>query len=86
MKKNDENKCTGCGVDLTGKKRYPVYSSRLAVIGYRCPVCHEKGKSPEVKKREEEMSKLIMNVPKLENVKPDPGKNPENVPGDTNIN
>ncbi len=56
-----------CGADLKGKKRYPVYSPRLAVIGYRCEACHEKSKSPATKKREEEISRLTKEVPKLEN-------------------
>src|SRR5574341_957238 len=30
MKKADENRCMNCGLDLTGKKRYPVYSAGLA--------------------------------------------------------
>ncbi|MDP2845745.1 MAG: hypothetical protein Q8N79_06705 [Candidatus Methanoperedens sp.] len=61
------NKCMGCGIDLTGKKRYPVYSPRLAVLGYRCGECHEKSKSPATKKREEEISHLTKEIPRLEN-------------------
>ncbi len=57
----------GCGIDLTGKKRLPVYSSRLAVIGYRCEACHEKSKSPAARKREEEISHLTKEIPRLEN-------------------
>ncbi len=56
-----------CGASLTGKKRYPVYSARLAVLGYRCEECNQKSKSPGQKKREEENSKLTKEVPKLEN-------------------
>lgn len=52
-----------CGGDLQGKKMYPVYSSRLKVAGYRCAACHEKGKSPELKKREKEISDLTKEVP-----------------------
>lgn len=61
------NKCMGCGIDLSGKKMYPVYSSRLAVLGYRCEACHEKSKSPAAKKREEEISHLTKEIPKFEN-------------------
>jgi DNA-directed RNA polymerase subunit RPC12/RpoP len=68
MKNMDENKCMDCGADLTSKKRYPVYSARLAVLGYRCAECHEKSKTPGARKREEEISKLTKEVPKLENV------------------
>lgn len=71
MKKANENKCMGCMKELNIKIRYPVYSSRLAVTGYRCKECHEKAKSPEARKREEEMSKFITEVPKPENVKQD---------------
>ena len=71
MKKMDENKCTGCGKELNIKIRYPVYSARLAVTGYRCKDCHEKAKSPQTRKREEEMSNFIQEVPKPENVKQD---------------
>lgn len=67
MKDIDQNTCMDCGADLKGKKRYPVYSPRLAVIGYRCEACHEKSKSPATKKREEEISRLTKEVPKLEN-------------------
>lgn len=56
-----------CGIDLAGKKRYPVYSARLAVLGYKCKGCNEKSKSPGQKKREEEISTLTKEVPKLEN-------------------
>lgn len=68
MNKKDENQCKDCGRELNIKIRYPVYSARLAVTGYRCKECHERAKSPETKKREEEMSKFIEEVPKLENV------------------
>ena len=71
MKKMDMNKCMDCGTELNIKTRRPVYSARLAVTGYRCTACHEKSKSPETKKREEELSKFIKEVPKLENVKHD---------------
>ena len=71
MKKMDENKCMDCGNELNIKIRYPVYSARLAVIGYRCKDCHEKAKSPQTRKREEEMSNFIKEVPKPENVKQD---------------
>ena len=71
MNKMNENKCTGCGKELNIKNRYPLYSSRLAVIGYRCKDCHEKAKSPQTRKREEEMSNFIQEVPKPENVKQD---------------
>lgn len=56
-----------CGASLAGKNRYPVYSPRLAVLGYRCKECNEKSKTPGQKKREEEISKLTKEVPKLEN-------------------
>ncbi len=69
MTNTDQNKCMDCGTGLTIKNRRPVYSSRLTVIGYRCSICHEKSKSPETKKREEEMSNLTKEVPKPENVK-----------------
>jgi len=71
MKKMDENKCNDCGNELNIKIRYPVYSARLAVIGYRCKDCNEKAKSPQTRKREEEMSNFIKEVPKPENVKQD---------------
>ena len=71
MKKMAENKCMDCGKELNIKIRYPVYSARLAVTGYRCRDCNEKAKSPETKKREEEISKFIKEVPKPENVKQD---------------
>ncbi len=57
----------GCGTDLTRKKRYPVYSARLAVLGYRCTECNEKMKTPGQKKREEEISHLTKEIPRLEN-------------------
>ncbi len=56
-----------CGTPLAGKKRSPVYSARLAVLGYRCTECNEKKKTPGQRKREEEISKLTKEVPKLEN-------------------
>lgn len=68
MTRIEENTCMDCKADLSGKKRYPVYSSRLAVLGYRCAGCHEKRKTPGARKREEEISKLTIDVPKLENV------------------
>ncbi len=71
MKKADENRCMDCGKELDIRTRRPVYSPRLAVTGYRCKDCHEKAKSPETRKREEEMSKFITEVPKLDNVKQD---------------
>ncbi len=71
MKKADLGNCMDCGIDLRNKKMYPAYSARLAVVGYRCADCHEKSKSPAAKKREEEMSLLIRDVPKPENVKHD---------------
>lgn len=67
MEDIDQDACMNCGVDLKGKKRYPVYSARLKVEGYRCEGCHEKSKSPEARKREEEISRLTKDVPKLEN-------------------
>ena len=67
MRNIEQNTCMDCGVDLTGKKRHPVYSPRLKVIGYRCEECNEKSKSPAAKKREEEISRLTKDVPKLEN-------------------
>ena len=67
MKNNDQDKCAGCKTGLYGKKRYPVYSQRLAVIGYRCEDCNEKSKSLAAKKREQEMSDLTKEVPRLEN-------------------
>lgn len=67
MRNIEQNTCMDCGVDLRGKKRYPVYSPRLKVIGYRCEACNEKSKSPAAKKREEEISRLTKDVPKLEN-------------------
>jgi len=63
----DKNKCMDCGTDLKGKKMYPVYSSRLRVVGYRCEACNEKSKSPATKKREEEISRLTKEIPKFEN-------------------
>ncbi len=69
MTNTDQNKCMDCGIGLTIKNRQPVYSSRLAIIGYRCSACHEKSKSPATKKREEEMSNLTKEVPKPENVR-----------------
>ena len=63
--------CMKCGKNLAARKIYPVYSSRLAVIGYRCEECHEKSKSPAAKKREEEMSNLTKEVPRLENTNMD---------------
>lgn len=60
--KNEKNTCMDCGTSLVGKKRYPVYSSRLKVIGYRCAECYEKSKTPEARKREEEISKLTKKV------------------------
>ena len=71
MKKMDEKNCSGCGKELNIKNRIPVYSARLAVIGYRCKDCNEKAKSPQTRKREEEMSNFIQEVPKPENVKQD---------------
>ncbi len=71
MTKMDENKCMECGKELNIKIRHPVYSARLAVIGYRCKDCHEKAKSPQTRKREEEMSNFIKEVPKPENLKQD---------------
>jgi len=78
MKNTNGNKCMDCGRELDIKTRRPVYSARLAVTGYRCKDCHEKSKSPEARKREEEMSKFIGEVPKLENVKQDIRKGLEN--------
>ncbi len=77
MNRANGNKCMECGKELNIKIRYPVYSSRLAVTGYRCKDCHEKAKSPQTRKREEEMSKFITEVPKLENVKQDIRKDME---------
>ncbi|MBU4222704.1 MAG: hypothetical protein KKD46_06800 [Euryarchaeota archaeon] len=71
MKNTSQNKCIDCGKELNIKIRHPVYSARLAVTGYRCKECHEKAKSPQTRKREEEMSKFITEVPKPENVKQD---------------
>ncbi len=71
MKYGENNKCMDCGTELNIKNRQPIYSSRLAVIGYKCKTCHEKSKSPETKKREEEMSKFIKDIPQPENVKHD---------------
>jgi DNA-directed RNA polymerase subunit RPC12/RpoP len=78
MKKMDENKCMDCGKELNIKIRYPVYSARLAVTGYRCRDCNEKAKSPETRKREEEMSKFIKEIPQPENVKQDIRRSLEN--------
>ena len=78
MNRANGNKCMDCGKELNIRIRHPVYSSRLAVTGYRCNDCHEKAKSPETRKREEEMSKFIAEVPKLENVKQDIRKGLEN--------
>ena len=66
-----QDRCIACNVSLISKKRYPAYSSRLAVIGYRCEDCNEKSKSPAAKKREEEMCNLTKEVPKLENANMD---------------
>ena len=71
MKNNDQETCITCKTGFYGKKMYPVYSSRLAVIGYRCEDCNEKSKSPAAKKREQEMSNLTKEVPKLENANMD---------------
>jgi hypothetical protein len=71
MNRGNGNRCLDCGKELNIKIRYPVYSSRLAVTGYRCKDCHETAKSPQTRKREEEMSKFITEVPKPENVKQD---------------
>ena len=71
MKSGDMNYCMNCEIELTIKNRVPVYSSRLKVLGYRCNECHEKSKSPETKKREDEISKFIKEVPQPENVKHD---------------
>ena len=67
LKNINQNTCMDCGIGLAAKKRYPVYSARLAVLGYKCEACNEKSKSPGQKKREEEISKLTKEVPKLEN-------------------
>ena len=69
MTGQDQNKCMDCGTLLTIKNRYPVYSPRLTVIGYRCAACRDKSKSPEAKKREEEISKLTKEIPRLENIR-----------------
>ncbi|MCX9012068.1 MAG: hypothetical protein OIN66_13220 [Candidatus Methanoperedens sp.] len=69
MTDQDQNRCMDCKAPLTIKNRYPVYSSHLAVIGYRCADCREKNKSPEAKKREEEISRLTKDVPRQENIK-----------------
>lgn len=66
-----QDRCISCNVSLISRKRYPVYSSRLAVIGYRCEDCNEKSKSPAAKKREEEISNLTKEVPNLENANMD---------------
>jgi len=71
MKNINEDYCMTCKSSLVGKKRYPVHSPRLIVIGYRCVECHETTKSPAAKKREEEMSILTKEVPKLENMNMD---------------
>jgi len=71
MKNINEDNCMTCKTSLAGLKRYPVRSPRLEVIGYRCEQCNEKAKSPSAKKREEEMSRLTKEVPKLENVNMD---------------
>lgn len=63
MENTEKNICMDCGIDLKSKKRYPVYSPRLKVVGYRCGVCNEKSKSPAAKKREEEISKLTKEMP-----------------------
>jgi hypothetical protein len=57
-----------CRFELISTKRHPVYSSRLAVMGYICASCREKRKTPAIKKREEEISRITKDVPKLENV------------------
>ncbi|VVB84370.1 Uncharacterised protein [uncultured archaeon] len=71
MENIDQNRCMDCEAELGGRKRYPIYSSRLAVLGYRCEACHEKSKSPAARKREEEISRLTKEIPKLENVNQD---------------
>ncbi len=68
MEKINQNKCMDCGSELKSANRHPVYSSRLAVMGYICRDCREKRKTPAIKQREEEISKLTKEVPKLENV------------------
>jgi hypothetical protein len=71
MKNINEDYCMTCKSSLVGKKRYPVYSPTLIVIGYRCVECNETTKSPAAKKREEEMCTLTKEVPKLENANMD---------------
>jgi hypothetical protein len=71
MKHGNNNKCMDCGNELSIKNRQPVYSARLAVIGYRCNTCHDKSKSPETKKREEEISRFLHDIPSPENFKND---------------
>ena len=67
LKNINQDTCMECGIGLAAKKRYPVYSARLAVLGYRCTECNEKMKTPGQKKREEEICNLTKEVPKLEN-------------------
>ena len=62
-----QDRCISCNVSLISKKRCPVYSSRLVVIGYKCEDCNEKSKSFAAKKREQEISELTKEVPRLEN-------------------
>jgi hypothetical protein len=68
IEKINQNRCMDCKMDLISTKRHPVYSSRLAVMGYICAGCREKRKTPAMKKREEEISQITKEVPKLENV------------------
>lgn len=68
IEKFNQNKCLDCKAELISTKRHPVYSSRLAVMGYICLDCREKRKTPAMIKREEEISQITKEVPKLENV------------------
>jgi len=68
IEKFNQDKCMDCKVELKSINRHPVYSSRLAVMGYICADCREKRKTPAMKKREEEISQITKEVPKLENV------------------
>lgn len=67
IEKINQNMCMDCRVELISTKRHPVYSSRLAVMGYICADCREKRKTPAMKQREEEISRITKDVPKLEN-------------------
>ena len=46
IEKFNQDKCLDCKVELKSINRHPVYSSRLAVMGYICADCREKRKTP----------------------------------------